>query len=324
MNKPIAIIAGEPNSISSEIIFKSWKLRKKYFYKPFFVIGSYNLFKLQKKKLKYSLKIKKIKRDFSSKDLHGNKLLIYNVEYNQKKSFENISTKSNKYIFNCFNIAISLAKAKKISGIINCPISKETLFKNRHRGITEFLAEKAKKRGSEVMLIYSKKFSVAPLTTHIEIKNISKKINQKEIIKKIKIINSFYKSRLKKTPVIGILGLNPHNFSTNKKNDETKKIISAIKFLKKLKIKIKGPISPDTSFMLMNKYNFDVLFGMYHDQVLTSFKALFSFEAINITLGLPYIRISPDHGVAKDITGKNIANPNSLVQAIKFFNRIKF
>ena len=93
--------------------------------------------------------------------------------------------------------------------------------------------------------------------------------------------------------------------------------------MKKLKIKIKGPISPDTSFMLLNKYNFDVLFGMYHDQVLTSFKALFSFEAINITLGLPYIRISPDHGVGQDIAGKRIANPDSLIESIKFFNCIK-
>jgi len=70
------------------------------------------------------------------------------------------------------------------------------------------------------------------------------------------------------------------------------------------------------------KYKFDVIVGMYHDQVLTPFKALFQYEAINITLGLPYIRISPDHGVAENIVGKNIANPNSLIYSIKFFNYI--
>ena len=84
-----------------------------------------------------------------------------------------------------------------------------------------------------------------------------------------------------------------------------------------------GPISPDTSFMLYKKYKFDVIFGMYHDQVLTPFKSLFKYDAINITLGLPYIRISPDHGVAEDIVGKKIANPRSLIESIKFFNYIK-
>ena len=90
----------------------------------------------------------------------------------------------------------------------------------------------------------------------------------------------------------------------------------------KLKIKVTGPVSSDTSFMIFKKYKFDVIVGMYHDQVLTPFKTLYNFDAINITLGLPFIRISPDHGIAENITGKNIANPKSLIEAIKFFNNI--
>ena len=84
-----------------------------------------------------------------------------------------------------------------------------------------------------------------------------------------------------------------------------------------------GPVSPDTSFMLFKRYKLDVILGMYHDQVLSPFKALFEYDAINITLGLPYFRISPDHGVAENIIGKNIANPKSLIESIKFFNYIK-
>ena len=75
--------------------------------------------------------------------------------------------------------------------------------------------------------------------------------------------------------------------------------------------------------MIFKKYKFNVIIGMYHDQVLAPYKALYNFNAINITLGLPYIRISPDHGIAEDIVGKNIANPNSLIESIKFFNYIK-
>ena len=84
-----------------------------------------------------------------------------------------------------------------------------------------------------------------------------------------------------------------------------------------------GPVAPDSSFMLFKKNKFDVIIGMYHDQVLTPFKALFNFNAINVTLGLPYIRTSPDHGTAENIVGKRIANSRSLIESIKFFNYIK-
>jgi len=173
------------------------------------------------------------------------------------------------------------------------------------------------------MLIYNKKLSVSPLTTHIPLSQVSNKMNKLKIIKKVKIINNFYKKIFNKNPNIAILGLNPHNFSPAKKSEEKEIIFPAIKTIKKSKIKIIGPISPDTSFMLFKKYKLDVILGMYHDQVLSPFKALFKYNAINITLGLPYIRISPDHGVAENIIGKNIANPRSLIESIKFFNYIK-
>ena len=131
MNKPIAIIAGEPNSISSEIIFKSWQLRKQYTHKPLFIIGSVQLLTLQKKKLHYQIKIRKIDNSFKISDLKSNELPVYDIDYKQKNSFEKISNKSNKYILKCFNQAIILAKSKKILGFINCPISKEFLFKKK-------------------------------------------------------------------------------------------------------------------------------------------------------------------------------------------------
>ncbi len=324
MSKPIAIIAGEPNSISSEIIFKCWKLKKKYIHKPLFIIGSVQLLNLQMKQLKYKIKIKKINKHFKIRDLNEIELPVYDIDYTQKKPFEKISSKSNKYIFKCFEVALKFVKDKKILGFINCPISKEYLFKNKHQGVTEFLSKKLnKKNNNEVMLIYNKKLSVSPITTHIPLNQVSKKINQYKIVEKVKIINNFYKKFLNKKPNFAILGLNPHNFSISKKSEEKKIINKAIKSLVKLKINAKGPVAPDSSFVIFKKYKFDVIIGMYHDQVLSPFKALYNFFAINITLGLPYIRISPDHGIAEDIVGKKIANPNSLIESIKFFNYIK-
>jgi len=322
MSKPIAVIAGEPNSISSEIIFKSWKLRKKFMHKPLFIIGSIKLLNLQKKKLNYSIKIKKIEKNFKINDLNKTELPVLDVKYNQKKPFEKISSKSNKYIFECFDLALKLAKEKKILGFINCPISKESLFKNKHQGITEFLSKKVGKKCNEVMLIYNKKLSVSPITTHIPLSQVTKKINKNIIEKKIKIINTFYKKTFNKKPNFAILGLNPHNFIPSKNTKEKKMIENSIKNLTKKKIKVVGPISPDSSFMIYKKYKFDVIIGLYHDQVLTPFKALYNFDAINITLGLPYIRVSPDHGTGENIIGRKISNPKSIIESIKFFNNI--
>ena len=323
MKKPLAIIAGEPNSISSEIIFKSWKLRKQYTYKPLFIIGSIRLLNLQKKKLKHRIRIKKINKNFKINELNGTELPVYDIKYNQKKPFEKISDKSNKYIFKCFDVALKFIKNKKILGFVNCPISKESLFKNKHQGVTEFLSKRVDKKNNEVMLIYNKSLSVSPITTHIPLSQVNKKISQYNIIKKVKIINNFYKKIFNKKPNFAILGLNPHNFPSSTKSEEKRIINKAIKRLTKMNIKVTGPVASDSAFMVFKKYKFDVIIGMYHDQVLAPFKALYNFSAINITLGLPYIRISPDHGVAENITGKRIANPNSLIESIKFFNYIK-
>ena len=323
MKKPIAIIAGEPNSISSEIIFKSWNSKKKYDFPPLFIIGSENLLNSQKKKLNYNFKIKKINHDFSINDLKTNKLPVLNVNYFQKKAFEKLSNKSKKYIFSTFDIALNLIKKNKICGFINCPVSKEKLFGYKNQGITEFLAKKSKRLENEVMLIYNKKLSVSPITTHIPLSQVNKKIYVKKIVEKIKTINSFYIKRINKKPLFAVLGLNPHNYSATKKSEEEKIIKPAIKKIKKMKINIIGPISPDTAFIFNKKYKPDVIVGMYHDQVLSPFKTIFKFNAINITLGLPYLRISPDHGIGENITGKKIANPSSLIEAIKFFNFLK-
>ena len=323
MIKPIAIIAGEPNSISSEIIFKSWNLRKKYKHKPFFVIGSIKLLNLQMKSLKYKIKIKKIDKNFKIKDLNKNKLNVYDINYYQKKPFEKISSKSNKYIRRCFRLASTLANGKKIIGFINCPISKEFLFKNKHQGITEYLSKNENKKNNAVMLIFNRELSVSPLTKHIPINHVSKKINNLEIINMVKIINNFYKKYFLKKPKFALLGLNPHNFYHKNELKIKKDLKKSVSFLTKKKINITGPFSADSSFLIYKKYKFDVIIGMYHDQVLTPFKALYKFKAINITLGLPYIRISPDHGVGEDILGKKIADADSLIESIKFFNFIK-
>ena len=318
MNKAIAIIAGEPNSISSEIIFKTWRLTKK----NFIIIGSIKLLELQKKKLKQKIKIKEIQSNFNIKKFKKNEMHVLNVDFIQKKPFQKISTKSNKYIFKCFDLAINLIKNKKIFGLINCPIAKEKLFHKKYQGVTEFISNKFKSKDKEVMLLYNNNLSVSPLTTHIPVNKISKNITKKKIINNVKTINKFYKKNFRIKPKFGVLGLNPHNFSGSNYSEENAIIRPSIKTLKKLNINVIGPISPDSSFVYFKKYNVDVIIGMYHDQVLSPFKALYRHDAINVTLGLPCVRVSPDHGVGEDIMGKNKADPTSLILSANFFNKI--
>ena len=322
MNKVIAIVAGEPNSISSEIIFKAWKSIKKNKRINLIIIGSVKLLELQKKKLKQKIKIKEIQNNFNIKKFKKNEMQVINVNFSQTNPFQKISNKSNKYIFKCFDVAINLIKLKKIYGLINCPIAKEKLFHKKYQGITEFISKKFKSKGKEVMLLYNKNLSVSPLTTHISINKISKNITKNKIINNVKTISKFYKKNFKIKPKFGILGLNPHNYSGSNYSEEDAIIRPSIRILKKLNMNVIGPISPDSSFMYFKKYNVDVIIGMYHDQVLSPFKALYKHDAINITLGLPYVRISPDHGVGENIMGKNLADPKSLILSINFFNKI--
>ncbi len=116
-------------------------------------------------------------------------------------------------------------------------------------------------------------------------------------------------------------GLNPHCESILSKNEDLKIIKPAISSLKSKNYNVKGPFAADTIFLRKNRKSFDVIVGMYHDQVLTPIKTLFEYNAVNITLGLPFIRISPDHGPNEKMLGKNLSNPLSLIEAITFLDK---
>ena len=316
--KKIILVSGDPNSINSEILFKSWKKISKSLKKKIYLISNYNLILDQSKKLNFSLKISKVKSLNDKKNEIS--LKIINVNLNYKNPFNVNFKDSSKFVNKSLNLAHKLSLDKNVLGLINCPIDKKLLLK-KNIGVTEFLSKKCNiKNNSEVMLIRNKRFAVSPITTHINIKNVSKNIKSQIIINKILTIHKFYRKFFKKIPKIGILGLNPHNAEMQINSEEKKIIIPSIRILKKRGINLIGPLVSDTLFIEDFK-KFDVIVGMYHDQVLTPFKTIFKFDAINITLGLKYLRVSPDHGVAKKLIFKNKANPKSLIECINFINK---
>ena len=271
------------------------------------------------KKLKYKIKLNQIS---DIKKSIKKKVNVINIDYKFKRAFSNISDVSNKYIKDCFNLGLKLMTNNKVYALINGPISKKLFLKKKFPGITEYVANKTKSK-EPVMLIYNKKLAVSPLTTHIPIKNVSKFIKKKKIINSVIKINNFYKSKLKIRPNIAVMGLNPHCETIDRVSEEKKEIIPAIKYLVNKKIKVTGPIAADTFFLEKNLKKFDVVVGMYHDQVLTPAKTLFKFEAINITIGLPFIKITPDHGPNIDMVGKNKSDPSSIFYAFDFLDKLR-
>ena len=318
--KTILIVLGEPNSTFTEILFK-------YFNSNFFkknnnkivLLGCKKLLKEQMKILKYKIDLNIITNiDESIKK----KVNIINVNYEFKKAFTKITSSSKNYIDKCFDLSLSIIENDNKIALINGPVSKKYFLKKRFPGITEYISNKTNSK-DPVMLIYNKNLSVSPITTHIPLKNVNRYIKKKNIINSVNKINNFYRSKLKKNPHFAVLGLNPHCETISKISEEKREIIPAIKNLKKRKIKIVGPLSADTFFLKKNIKKFDVVIGMYHDQVLTPIKTLYKFDAINITIGLPFIKVTPDHGPNHEMIGKNISDPKSFFYAIDFINNIK-
>ena len=313
--KPIVIISGDPKSTFNEILIKT--LRNKFLRNikfPIIIIGSKKLLENELKNLGVKIDFYKFNEQIS---LLKKKIYIIDIPIDYKKL---TPIKKNSYIEKSFKVGLKLISRINSLGLINGPVSKRTFLKGRYNGITEYLASKT---GSvnDTMLIFNKQLSVSPITTHVPINQVANKIKKKIIIKKIESINNFYKKFFGFKPNIAVTGLNPHCETFSGKNIEKTEILPAINFLKKKKIKILGPFSADTIFLKNNRKKFNVIIGMYHDQVLAPMKTIFGFDAINITIGLPFIRITPDHGPNYKMFGLNRSKPNSLIQALSFLDK---
>ncbi|MDB3887990.1 4-hydroxythreonine-4-phosphate dehydrogenase PdxA [Candidatus Pelagibacter sp.] len=318
-NKPILLVAGEPNSIFLEIFFKAIKNNR--YKSPLILICSEENFKQQMKKLNFKkdLRILEINK-INKQKIDNKKINIINVNYQNSLNKKPNNQLVTKYIKQSFSTAFKLIKSGFTHKFINGPINKKSFLNKKFLGITEYISNNfnQKKIG---MLIYNKRLSVCPVTTHLPIKLIPNKITKKKIEEQIEIIYNFYKKELKIKPKIAVTGLNPHCESVLEFNEDERIVASAIKSSVKKKINVKGPFPADTVFLKANRKKFNIILGMYHDQVLAPIKTLYEYDAFNITMGLPFLRISPDHGPNQKMVGKNKSNPLSLIKALNFLDQ---
>lgn len=319
MSNLIAITCGDVSGIGPEVLAKSLNEPEiKNSKHNFLIIGPENIIKKellshQKTQINVVSDISQLKKIEKINILDNTNNELINI----KKGV--LSTVSGKWSFNFVNTATDLALNKKVVAIVTAPINKDAWAKAgiSSKGHTEFLAEKSNVT-SFAMAFYTMDLKVTLVTTHLPINKISTSLSTEKILEKIVLSNNFMKQLGSPKPLIAVCGLNPHAGEEGLLgNEESLLIIPAIEQAKKLGINVAGPFPADTIFYNAYHYkNFDMIVSMYHDQALAPLKLLHFHDAVNVTLGLPFIRTSPDHGTAFDIAGKNVANHNSMKNAI--------
>lgn len=315
MNR-IVLTCGDINGIGPEICLKAiQKLYNPKKYK-FFIAIPKNVFSYYQKELKFSLPTEFIKLNSKIKN-DSNFISVLDIGEN-KFQFGTPTSSSGKISFKSIQTAYKLIKSNSADAIVTAPISKTAFEKAKIKfpGHTELLAEWDNTK-NYCMTFISKKMKCALVTIHEPVNLVPKKLKREKIKS---VIETVHKSLIRdfkiSSPKIAVLGLNPHAGENGRIGDEEIKIIKPA--MDEMNIKnLFGPFVPDAFFANHLYKNYDMIIGMYHDQVLIPFKMLNFNSGVNYTAGLNFIRTSPDHGTAFDIACKNIADPSSIIEAVK-------
>jgi len=325
MIKPpvIAITAGDPGGVGPEIILKTLKRHKRSSKIAYLVIGTDCAFKLLKQKTNLSLPFKKITRGEIAR-LKPGSLAFWDVSaealsYLPQSTKRFLSVKPGKLdranaamALAAIECAASAAVAKEVQAIVTAPLNKTSIrmILPDFTGHTEYLAERAGVKKFAMMFV-SPKLKVTLATIHVALKNVSQKITQAGLIEKMVLTDAFLRQRMGiKRPRLGIAALNPHGRETGTEEDRI--LVPAVKAARRKGIHAIGPVSADRLFFDAYHGVYDGLISMYHDQALAPFKMIAFYDGVNTTLGLPFIRTSPDHGTAFDVAYQGKADASSM------------
>ena len=316
----IGITMGDPSGIGPEIILKSLENSEIRNYR-IIVIGDYNVMQASCNMLK--IKTFKLNRILNVQDClfdSGvlNVLDLHLVDMNEIH-FGKVQAVSGNTAFECIKKAVELAKDKYIDAIVTAPLNKEALHSAGHKypGHTEILASLTDTK-DYAMLLHDEKLSVIHVSTHISLFEAITGLRKERIEKVIELGNEVMKRVCGNEPRIAVAGLNPHGGENGLFGDEEiNEIIPAVKNMKRKGINVEGPLPPDTVFLQTLNGKYDLVVAMYHDQGHIPLKLIGFNSGVNVTVGLPFIRTSVDHGTAFEIAWKGKANEDSMVEAIK-------
>lgn len=325
---PLAVSIGDPSGIGPEIALAAWRDREQL--PPFVLIADAEQVQARATKLGLNIPVKLVASAADAQNIFAQALPVLALTHRHIESPGKPLAANAAGTIEAIERAVALTLKRETSAVVTCPIAKKPLYEAgfQHPGHTEFLAELASHHSGNpltpVMMLAGPQLRAVPVTIHIPLSQVPLRLTTEEIVKVSRITAQDLRMRFGiANPRLALSGLNPHAGEGGALGREDDAIIRpAIEQLLREGIDARGPLPSDTMFHRQARETYDVAICMYHDQALIPAKALAFDETVNVTLGLPFIRTSPDHGTAFDIAGQGIARPDSLIAAIRLAHEL--
>jgi 4-hydroxythreonine-4-phosphate dehydrogenase len=327
---PLALSQGDPSGIGPEIILKAWlKTRDSEDKSPFVAIADPECLAATARALDLNVPCKIVAASEAS-EVFSHALPVYALSHPVAGKPGLPDVRDAPGTISAIETCVHLVRGGQASAVVTNPIAKELFHRAsfRYPGHTEFLAELAERyfgeRARPVMLIWSPRLAVVPATIHVPLARVPGLLTRELLIETGLIVAKAFAAKFgKKKPRLAFTGLNPHaGESGTMGREEIEVIAPALAALAAAGVAVSGPHAADTLFRPSARKTYDAVIAMYHDQALIPVKTIAFEQAVNVTLGLPFIRTSPDHGTAFDIAGKGIADPASLIAALRLAGKL--
>jgi 4-hydroxythreonine-4-phosphate dehydrogenase len=326
--KPLALTLGEPAGIGPDIAIAAWLRRTEFRLPPFYLLGDHSFIADRARTLGVQVELAEVRAEQAA-DIFADALPVVATGHVATARPARPDSTSAPAAIASIRRAVSDVLAGQASAVVTNPIAKSVLYRAgfEHPGHTEFLAELAATGGKPplpVMMLWSEVLAVVPVTIHLALRDAIGALSSELIVATARIVVTDLRARFGLArPRLAISGLNPHAGEDGTLGIEEQTIVApAIETLRKEGIDVRGPLPADTMFHEAARKTYDCALCMYHDQALIPIKTLAFDDAVNVTLGLPFIRTSPDHGTAFDIAGSGRANPSSLIAALRLAARM--
>jgi 4-hydroxythreonine-4-phosphate dehydrogenase len=328
MAKPLALTSGEPAGIGPDITIDAWLRRNELKLPAFYLLGDRDFLHNRATALGFKVRFADVRAE-DALDAFADALPVVATGHPASAQPGQPDGNSADAATASIRQAVDDVLAGRASAVVTNPIAKSVLYRTgfRHPGHTEFLAELAASGGhtpQPVMMLWSPAVVVVPVTIHVPLRDAITQLSIDLILTTVRIVNTALKARFGlANPRLAVSGLNPHAGEDGTLGTEDQKIVApAVEILRAEGIQVTGPLPADTMFHDAARKTYDCAICMYHDQALIPVKTLAFDDAVNVTLGLPFVRTSPDHGTAFDIAGTGRANPSSLIAALRLAARL--
>jgi 4-hydroxythreonine-4-phosphate dehydrogenase len=320
MTHPLAVTMGEPAGIGGELTLKAWLNRSPNIH-PFYVIDDPDRLASLARRLDWPAVVRAIDAPDQAIDAFDDALPVTPIGSAIRAQPGRPDPADAPAILGAIETAVRDVRSGRAAAIVTNPIHKDSLYRAgfRHPGHTEFLAELAGNSQSPVMMLVCPGLRVVPVTIHQALRQAIKSLSSAGIVHAGRVTSAALRSDFGiPVPILAVAGLNPHAGEAGTLGREEIDLIEpAIAELRAAGIDARGPLPPDTMFNAEARGSYDAALCMYHDQALIPLKTIDFYGGVNVTLGLPFVRTSPDHGTAFAIAGSGAARPDSFIAALR-------